>query len=150
MGLRPLNTVGQSKFWDSTAIFIQWDDWGGFYDPVPAPYEDYDGNGFRVPLLVISPYAKKNHVSHVQYETASVLRFAEDLYGLPTMAAADGRATSPAADCFDFTQNPRPSWRLRPRTPPNFLSTISSTATTSHPTTSNFVARHLTQTPSLY
>jgi hypothetical protein len=43
----------------------------------------------------------------VQYETASVLRFAEDLYGLPTMAAADGRATSPAADCFDFTQNPR-------------------------------------------
>ena len=46
-----VNTVGQSKFWDSTAIFIQWDDWGGFYDPVPAPFEDYDGNGFRVPLL---------------------------------------------------------------------------------------------------
>ena len=61
---------------------MQWDDWGGLYDPVAPPYEDYDGLGFRVPLLVISPYAKKNYVSHVQYETASVLRFAEDLFGL--------------------------------------------------------------------
>ncbi|MGA8326269.1 MAG: alkaline phosphatase family protein, partial [Candidatus Cybelea sp.] len=74
-----VNTVGKSKFWNSTAIFVQWDDWGGLYDHVPPPFEDYDGLGFRVPLLVISPYAKKNHVSHVQYETASVLRFAEDL-----------------------------------------------------------------------
>ena len=59
-----------------------WDDWGGLYDHVPPPYVDYDGLGFRVPLLVISPYAKQNYVSHVQYETASVLRFAEDLFGL--------------------------------------------------------------------
>jgi phospholipase C len=102
-----VNTVGQSKFWDSTAIFVQWDDWGGFYDPVAPPFEDYDGNGFRIPLLVISPYAKKRHVSHVQYETTSVLRFAEDLYGLDQLAAADKRATSPAGDCFDFTQKPR-------------------------------------------
>ncbi len=49
-----VNTVGKSKFWDSTAIFVQWDDWGGLYDHVPPPYEDYDGLGFRVPLLVIS------------------------------------------------------------------------------------------------
>ena len=75
---------------------MQWDDWGGLYDHVAPPYEDYDGLGFRVPLLVISPYAKKNYVSHVQYETASVLRFAEDLYGLTQMAAADTRANSPA------------------------------------------------------
>ena len=54
-----VNTVGKSKFWDSTAIFVQWDDWGGTYDHVPPPYEDYDGLGFRVPLLVISPYAKR-------------------------------------------------------------------------------------------
>ena len=100
--------MGKSKFWDSTAIFVQWDDWGGYYDHVAPPFQDYDGNGFRVPLLVISPYAKKNYVSHQQFETASVLRFAEDLYGLPQMAAADARATSPAADCFDFTQQPRP------------------------------------------
>jgi phospholipase C len=103
-----VNTVGESQFWDSTAIFVQWDDWGGYYDHVAPPFQDYDGNGIRVPLLVISPYAKKNYVSHQQFETASVLRFAEDLYGLPQMAAADARATSPAADCFDFTQQPRP------------------------------------------
>ncbi|MGA2760422.1 MAG: alkaline phosphatase family protein [Candidatus Cybelea sp.] len=116
-----VNTVGQSKFWDSTAIFIQWDDWGGFYDPVPAPYEDYDGNGFRVPLLVISPYAKKNHVSHVQYETTSVLRFAEDLYGLGQLAVADKRATSPAGDCFDFTQQPRPFLAIKAPHPAQFF-----------------------------
>ena len=102
-----VNTIGESKFWKSTAIFVQWDDWGGLYDHVPPPYEDYDGLGFRVPLLVISPYAKQNHVSHVQYETASVLRFAENLFGLGQLAAADARATSPAADCFDFHQQPR-------------------------------------------
>jgi phospholipase C len=102
-----INTIGRSKFWDSTAIFVIWDDWGGLYDPVAPPYKDYDGLGFRVPLLVISPYAKHDYVSHVQYETASVLRFAEDLFGLGRLAAADGRAASPAADCFDFTKSPR-------------------------------------------
>ncbi len=103
-----VNTIGRSKFWSSTAIFVQWDDWGGLYDPVAPPFKDYDGLGFRVPLLVISPYAKKNYVTHVQYETASVLRFAENLFGLGRLAAADRRATSPAHDCFDFTQKPRP------------------------------------------
>ncbi|MBV9027242.1 MAG: hypothetical protein JO311_01380 [Candidatus Eremiobacteraeota bacterium] len=103
-----VNAVGKSQFWNSTAIFVQWDDWGGFYDPVKPPFADYDGLGFRVPLMVISPYAKTNYVSHVQYETASVLRFAEDLFGLPQLSAADARATSPAADCFNFAQSPRP------------------------------------------
>jgi phospholipase C len=102
-----VNAVGRSKFWDSTVIFVQWDDWGGLYDHVPPPYKDYDSLGFRVPLIVISPYAKQNYVSHVQYETASVLRFAEDLFGLPQLSVADARATSPAADCLDFSQRPR-------------------------------------------
>jgi phospholipase C len=102
-----VNAVGQSKFWDTSAVFVQWDDWGGFFDHFNPSLENYDGLGFRVPLLVISPYAKRNHVSHVQYETASVLRFTEDLYGLGQLAAADKRATSPAADCFDFSQKPR-------------------------------------------
>jgi len=102
-----VNAVGKSKFWKSTAIFVQWDDWGGFYDHVVPSYVDFDGLGFRLPLLVISPYAKKNYVSHVQYETAGVLRFIEDRFGLKQMAAADRRATSPAADCFDFSQPPR-------------------------------------------
>ena len=77
-----VNAVGESKFWKTTVVFVQWDDWGGLYDHVPPPHKGYDGLGFRVPLIVIAPYAKKNYVSHVQYETASVLRFAEDLFGL--------------------------------------------------------------------
>jgi phospholipase C len=102
-----VNAVGESKFWNSTAIFVQWDDWGGLYDHVPPPHRGYDGLGFRIPLIVISPYAKQNYVSHVQYESASVLRFAEDRFGLAQLSAADTRATSPAADCFDFNQKAR-------------------------------------------
>ncbi|MBV8067687.1 MAG: hypothetical protein JO113_06900 [Candidatus Eremiobacteraeota bacterium] len=102
-----VNAVGESKFWDTTAIFVQWEDWGGFYDHVGPKMLDYDGLGFRVPLLVVSPYAKRDYVSHVDYETASVLRFAEDLFGLAPLAAADERATSPGGDCFDFSQKPR-------------------------------------------
>ncbi|HVR45030.1 MAG TPA: alkaline phosphatase family protein [Candidatus Binatia bacterium] len=116
-----VDTVGASKFWNSTAIFVQWDDWGGFYDHVAPKYQDYDGVGFRVPLLVISPYAKKDHVSHVHYETASVLRFAEDLYGLPNLAAADKRAASPAGDCFDFSQAPRPFVFIKAPYPAKFF-----------------------------
>ena len=118
-----VNAVGESRFWDSSAVFILWDDWGGFYDHVPPPFEDYDGLGFRVPLIVISPYAKQGYVSHVQYETASVLRFAEDQFGLGQLAAADGRATLPEADAFDFNQQPRPFKKIATvHTPAFFLS----------------------------
>ena len=116
-----VNTVGKSKFWDSTAIFVQWDDWGGLYDHVPPAYLDRDSLGFRVPLLVISPYAKPGYVSHVHYETASVLRFAEDLYGLNQLSAADRRAASPAVDCFDFTTKPRPFIKIDAPLPPKFF-----------------------------
>jgi phospholipase C len=102
-----VNAVGQSKFWGSSAIFIMWDDWGGWFDPVQPIYEDYDGLGFRVPLIVISPYAKKKYVTHVQYETASVLRFMEDDFGLGQLAPADTRANDPAFDAFSFSQQPR-------------------------------------------
>lgn len=102
-----VNAIGQSKFWDSTAVFIFWDDPGGFYDPEPPAYVDYDGLGLRLPLLIISPYAKKGYVSHVHYEHGSILKFAEDVFGLPQLSASDTRATSPASDCFDFNQKPR-------------------------------------------
>ena len=108
-----VNAVGESQFWNTTAIFVMWDDWGGLYDHVPAPYEDYDGLGFRVPLLMISPYAKKHHVSHVQYETGSILRFIEDQFGLPQLAASDKRANDPALDCFDFNKPPRPFHHIK-------------------------------------
>ena len=103
-----VNAVGESPFWSTTAIFVIWDDWGGWFDGVAPVYKDYDGLGFRVPLLVISPYAKSGYVSHVQYESSSVLRFMEDTYGLAPLAASDARAVDPAGDAFDFTQPPRP------------------------------------------
>ena len=102
-----VNAIGQSKFWSSTAIFIMWDDYGGWYDNQPPAYADFDGFGFRLPMLVISPYARKNHVSHVHYEHGSILRFVEDVFGLGRLAASDTRATSPAKDCFNFKQAPR-------------------------------------------
>lgn len=104
-----VDAIGTSKFWNSTAIFVLWDDWGGMFDPVPPVYEDYDGLGFRIPLIVISPYAKKASVTHTQYETASVLRFIEDNFGLAPLNKADARANDPAADAtvFNFQQRPR-------------------------------------------
>ncbi len=116
-----VNTVGKSKFWSSTAIFVIWDDWGGLYDHVAPAYLNRDSLGFRVPLLAISPYAKHGRVSHVHYETASVLRFAEDLFGLPQLAAADARANSPAKGCFDFGQKPRPFVPIAAPKPPSFF-----------------------------
>ncbi len=102
-----VNAIGKSKYWDSTAIFIMWDDYGGWYDHVGPKLVDYDGLGFRVPLLVISAYAKKGYVSHVHYENGSLLRFIEDRFGLASLSASDARANSPARDCFDFGQAPR-------------------------------------------
>jgi phospholipase C len=102
-----VNAIGQSQFWNSTAIFIFWDDPGGFYDPEPPAYVDYDGLGMRLPLLIISPYAKKGYVSHVHYEHGSILKFAEDAFGLPRLSASDKRAHSLADDAFDFNRPPR-------------------------------------------
>jgi len=102
-----VNAVGTSKFWNSTAIFVMWDDWGGWFDPVKPVFRDYDGLGFRVPILMVSAYAKRGYVTHVQYETASVLRFMEDTFGLAQLAAADARAKDPATDAFDYSQKPR-------------------------------------------
>lgn len=102
-----VNAIGNSSYWDSTAIFIMWDDYGGWYDHVPPALVDYDGLGIRVPLLIVSPYAKQNYVSHVHYEHGSILKFIEDQFNLPRLAPSDTRATSPQNDCFDFSQPPR-------------------------------------------
>lgn len=102
-----VNAIGASRFWKTSAIFIMWDDWGGWFDPVPPVYEDYDGLGFRVPLIVVSPYAKQGYVTHVQYETASVLRYIEDNFGLLQLSKSDARANDPATDAFDYVQQPR-------------------------------------------
>ncbi len=101
-----VNAIGKSELWKSTAIVVVWDDWGGFYDHVSPPQLDYQGLGFRVPMLVISPYAKQGYVSHTRYEFGSVLKFVEDNWGLPRIGSTDERAAS-IVDVFDFKQPPR-------------------------------------------
>jgi phospholipase C len=112
-----VNAIGASPFWSSTAIFIVWDDWGGFYDHVKPPQQDYMGLGFRVPLIVVSPYAKKGYVSKTQHEFASILHFTEEAMGLPSLHSQDPNATDDRADdlsdCFDFTQAVAPFARLQ-------------------------------------
>jgi phospholipase C len=102
-----VNGIGRSPFWNTTAIFIVWDDWGGWFDHVVPPQADAMGLGFRVPLIVVSPYAKRGYVSHVQHEFGSILKFTEERFGLPALAASDARADD-LSDCFDFTQAPQP------------------------------------------
>jgi phospholipase C len=102
-----VNAIGRSKFWKSTAIVVVWDDSGGWYDHVPPPQLDYDGLGNRVPMIVISPYARRGYVSHTQYEFGSILKLAEERFGLPPLAASDRRANG-LLDCFDFARPPRP------------------------------------------
>jgi phospholipase C len=112
-----LNQLGASALWDSTAVFITWDDFGGFYDHVAPPQLDTYGLGPRVPLLVISPYALQGHVDHVQGEFSSVLRFIEDVYGLPHLTNRDANTTNLFQD-FNFKQIPRTWSPLTPRTCP--------------------------------
>jgi phospholipase C len=102
-----VNAIGESKYWDSTAIFIFWDDPGGWFDHVAPEMVDYDGLGFRVPMIIVSAYARKGVVSHVHYEHGSILKFIETRWSLPTLSASDGRATSPAPYAFNFEQSPR-------------------------------------------
>jgi phospholipase C len=103
---RIVNAVMRGPQWSSTAIFITWDDYGGFYDHVPPPQVDDFGFGIRVPLLIISPYAKRGFVTHELGEFSSVLRFIEDNWGLSPLTHRDGEAT-PLLSAFDFTQEPR-------------------------------------------
>ena len=107
-----VNAVGNSAYWKSTAIFVVWDDWGGFYDHVPPTIYNSFEDGFRVPLIVISPYAKKRHVSHVRYEFGSILKFIEKTFDLGSLNRTDVRAHD-LLDCFDFRKSPRPFTTIR-------------------------------------
>ncbi len=101
------NAIGASKFWDSTVIFISWDDWGGWYDHVPPPQIDNMGLGFRVPVIVVSPYAKHGYISHVTHEFGGFLKYTEELFNLPSLGTRDVQSDD-FSDCFDFTQAPQP------------------------------------------
>ena len=101
-----VNAIMQSPDWDSTAIFISWDDWGGFYDHVNPPKVDEFGYGIRVPGLVISPYARQGYIDHKTYSFESWLKIVEERFGIASMTSRDKNALN-MTDAFDFTQKPR-------------------------------------------
>jgi phospholipase C len=117
-----INEIMRSPDWSSTAIFLAWDDWGGFYDNVAPPKVDAQGYGLRVPGLVISPYAKRGYIDHQVLSFDAYLKFIEDdfLGGVRLDPKTDGRP-DPRPDVrenasilgdltkdFDFNQKPRP------------------------------------------
>jgi phospholipase C len=101
-----VNAIGESKYWETCAVIVVWDDSGGLYDHVPPPQLGYGGLGFRLPALVISPYARAGVVSHEQFEFGSILRFIENVWNLGSLHQTDERAAS-IGDVLDFKQSPR-------------------------------------------
>ncbi len=110
-----INAVMQGPEWSSSAIFLAWDDWGGFYDHVAPPKVDQYGYGIRVPSLVISPYAKQGYIDHRTYSFDSWLRLVELRFGVASMTGRDAGA-DPMLDGFDFAQEPRLPVILLPTT----------------------------------
>jgi phospholipase C len=108
-----VNAIGHSPYWANTAIFITWDDWGGWFDHVAPPQVLVNCAqwgcgyvyGFRVPLIVVSPYVKAQHISKQQHDFGSILKFIEARFSLPSLGYADAAADD-FSDCFDFNQTP--------------------------------------------
>jgi phospholipase C len=119
-----VNAIMNSPAWSSTAIFVVWDEWGGFYDHVAPPQIDGISYGFRVPLIAISPYTKAGSspnggsISSTMYSHESILKFIEDNWGLPSMTPADARAND-MMDMFNFSRTPNPRLVLPMRTCPS-------------------------------
>jgi phospholipase C len=109
-----VNAIGNSPYWANTAIIVTRDDWGGWYDHVPPFKIINDGvswgsgyvYGFRVPLIVIAPYARPAYISHVNHDFGSILRFVEETFGLQSLGYADAHAPDDLSDCFNFQQKP--------------------------------------------
>jgi phospholipase C len=122
---RMINAVMRSVHWDSSAIFLTWDDWGGFYDHVVPPVVDENGYGIRVPGIVISPYAKRGYIDHQTLSFDAYLKFIEDRFlggqRLPG-PYPDPRPTirenveilGDVRRSFDFSRQPRPPLILDP------------------------------------
>jgi phospholipase C len=114
-----LNALMRSRYWSSTAVILTWDDFGGFYDHVPPPHVDIYGLGPRVPAIIISPFAKREYVDHDTLEFASVLKFIETIFDLPSLTSRDGTAGD-MLDAFDFRQRPVPPL-IRPQRDCSFV-----------------------------
>jgi len=119
-----VNAVGKSPDWNSTAIIVVWDDWGGFFDNVPPPQRDFRGLGIRVGCIIISPYVKP-HVEHRTYEFGSIVRFVEEAFNLDSLGTisegyTDTRAAS-LRDSFNFKRTPRSFKAIPAPYPPSFF-----------------------------
>ncbi len=110
-----VNAIGTSPYWANTVIIVTWDDWGGWYDHVPPPQVIDDGTswgsgyvyGFRVPLMVISPYiTKSGYISHNTHDFGSILRYMENTFGLPSLGFADAHAPDDLSDFLNLSQPP--------------------------------------------
>jgi phospholipase C len=100
-----VNAIGQSSYWDSTAIIVVWDDWGGLYDNLAPAQHGFGGLGFRVPAIIVSPYAKPGYISPTYYEFGSILKYIEQNWSLGSLGTTDKTATS-IIDCFNYSQSP--------------------------------------------
>jgi phospholipase C len=98
-----ISAVMRSPLWESSAIILTWDDWGGWYDHVAPPQVDRDGYGFRVPALIISPYARRGLIFHETADFTSILKFIERLHGLAPLTTRDEQAND-LMNAFDFQQ----------------------------------------------
>ncbi|MBO0888037.1 hypothetical protein J2P12_02955 [Candidatus Bathyarchaeota archaeon] len=116
-----INAIATGRLWSNTAIFITWDDWGGWWDHVDppsvetwdlaTPLPSYKGTQFRygsrVGCLVLGPFAKRGHISKNLHSHVSLVKFVETLFNLPPLNQRDANADN-MSDCFDFNQNPSP------------------------------------------
>src|SRR5271166_5613466 len=125
-----VNALGNSPYWSNTAIFLTWDDWGGWYDHVaPQILNSYE-YGFRVPMIVVSPYAKAATISHTTHDFGSILKFIEENFNLPSLGYADAVATD-FSDSFDFTQSPLTFKTIAP--PPDNAACLADTTPATDP-----------------
>jgi phospholipase C len=125
-----VNAIGNSPYWANTAIIITWDDWGGWYDHIaPQILNSYE-YGFRVPMIVVSPYAKAATISHTTHDFGSILKFIEQTFNLPSLGYADSVAND-FSDSFDFTQAPLKFQVITP--PPDNEACLSDTTPATDP-----------------
>jgi phospholipase C len=99
------NAIGASRYWKNTVVMLVYDDWGGWYDHVkPQTFNAFEA-GFRIPLIVESPYAKRGYISHRTHYVGSILHFIEKNWNLGSLHTSDARSDA-LDDCFDYRQTP--------------------------------------------
>ena len=102
-GVTTITSLMRSSAWDTSLSVIAWDDWGGWYDHVPPPAVDADGYGFRVPGIIVSPYARSGTIDNTTYDFTSILKFIEDNWSLQPLTARDATANS-IANALDLSR----------------------------------------------